>query len=147
MTLAKSGSEAYDVVATVMIQAAEDAAEQPPWWDADVLAHERRTMDVAVLQVRPRTRYDYLPGQSLSLETEIRPRLWRYYSPANAPARTDSSSSTSRRGTAARSAPLSSAASASATCSASAHRWETSPWSGTPTATSSSSPADWAWRP
>ena len=83
--LAKSWSEAYDVVATVMIQAAEDATEQPPWWDADVLAHERRTIDVAVLQVRPRTRYDYLPGQSLSLETEIRPRLWRYYSPANAP--------------------------------------------------------------
>ena len=83
--LAKSWSEAYDVVARVMIEAAEEAAEQPPWWDADVLAHERRTIDVAVLQVRPRTRYDYLPGQSLSLETEIRPRLWRYYSPANAP--------------------------------------------------------------
>src|SRR3954453_7730492 len=29
--LAKSWSEAYDVVATVMIEAAEEAAEQPPW--------------------------------------------------------------------------------------------------------------------
>jgi NAD(P)H-flavin reductase len=86
--LAKSWSEAYDVVATVMIQAAEEATEQPAWWDADVLAHDRRGIDVAVLQVRPRTRYDYLPGQSVSLETDLRPRLWRYYSPANAP-RTD----------------------------------------------------------
>jgi NAD(P)H-flavin reductase/hemoglobin-like flavoprotein len=83
--LAKSWSEAYDVVATVMIQAAEEAAEQPPWWEADVVGHERRTIDIAVLQVRPRARYDYLPGQSISLETDLRPRLWRYYSPANAP--------------------------------------------------------------
>jgi NAD(P)H-flavin reductase/hemoglobin-like flavoprotein len=83
--LAKSWSEAYDVVATVMIEAAEEAAGQPAWWEADVVAHDRRTIDVAVLLVRPRARYDYLPGQSVSLETELRPRLWRYYSPANAP--------------------------------------------------------------
>jgi NAD(P)H-flavin reductase/hemoglobin-like flavoprotein len=83
--LAKSWSEAYDVVATVMIEAADEAAGQPAWWDADVVGHERRTIDVAVLQIRPRARYDYLPGQSVSLETELRPRLWRYYSPANAP--------------------------------------------------------------
>jgi NAD(P)H-flavin reductase/hemoglobin-like flavoprotein len=83
--LAKSWTEAYDVVATVMIQAAEEAEGQPAWWDADVVGHERRTIDVAVLQVRPRARYDYLPGQSVSLETDLRPRLWRYYSPANAP--------------------------------------------------------------
>jgi NAD(P)H-flavin reductase/hemoglobin-like flavoprotein len=83
--LAKSWAEAYDVVATVMIEAAEAAAGQPAWWDADVVAHERRTIDVAVLRVRPHSRYDYHPGQSVSLETELRPRLWRYYSPANAP--------------------------------------------------------------
>jgi NAD(P)H-flavin reductase/hemoglobin-like flavoprotein len=83
--LAKSWAEAYDVVATVMIQAAEEAEGQPAWWDADVVGHERRTIDVAVLQVRPRARYDYRAGQSVSLETDLRPRLWRYYSPANAP--------------------------------------------------------------
>jgi NAD(P)H-flavin reductase/hemoglobin-like flavoprotein len=83
--LAKSWSEAYDVVATVMIQAADEAAGQPAWWEADVVGHERRTIDVAVLQLRPRARYDYLPGQSVSLESDLRPRLWRYYSPANAP--------------------------------------------------------------
>lgn len=83
--LAKSWSEAYDVVATVMIEAAEAAAEQPPWWEADVVGHERRGIDVAVLQVRPRARFDYQAGQSVSLETDLRPKLWRYYSPANAP--------------------------------------------------------------
>jgi len=83
--LAKSWSEAYDVVATVMIEAAEAAAEEPPWWEADVVGHERRTIDVAVLQLRPRARYDYAAGQSVSLESDLRPKLWRYYSPANAP--------------------------------------------------------------
>jgi NAD(P)H-flavin reductase len=83
--LAKDWTEAYTLVAEVMIAAADEAAEQPPWWEADVVGHERRTIDVAVLRVRPRAHYDYLPGQSISLETELRPRLWRYYSPANAP--------------------------------------------------------------
>jgi NAD(P)H-flavin reductase len=83
--LAKSWSEAYDVVATVMIEAADAAAEQPAWWEADVVGHERRTIDVAVLRVRPRAKFDYAAGQSVSLETDLRPRLWRYYSPANAP--------------------------------------------------------------
>jgi NAD(P)H-flavin reductase len=83
--LAKHWSEAYTLVADVMIAAAEEAAAQPAWWDADVVAHERRTLDVAVLQVRPRMGYDYRAGQSVSLESDLRPRLWRYYSPANAP--------------------------------------------------------------
>jgi NAD(P)H-flavin reductase len=83
--LAKSWSEAYDVVATVMIEAADAAAEQPAWWEADVVGHERRTIDVAVLRVRPRAKFDYAAGQSVSLETDLRPKLWRYYSPANAP--------------------------------------------------------------
>jgi NAD(P)H-flavin reductase/hemoglobin-like flavoprotein len=83
--LAKDWTEAYTLVAEVMIEAADSAAELPAWWDADVVAHERRTIDIAVLQVRPRARFDYLPGQSVSLETDLRPKLWRYYSPANAP--------------------------------------------------------------
>jgi NAD(P)H-flavin reductase len=83
--LAKDWTEAYTLVAEVMIEAADSAAEQPAWWDADVVAHERRTIDVAVLQVRLRARYDYAAGQSVSLECDLRPKLWRYYSPANAP--------------------------------------------------------------
>jgi NAD(P)H-flavin reductase/hemoglobin-like flavoprotein len=83
--LAKDWTEAYTLVAEVMVVAAGEAATEPAWWDADVVAHERRTIEIAVLQVRPHTRYDYQPGQSVSLESDLRPRLWRYYSPANAP--------------------------------------------------------------
>ena len=83
--LAKDWTEAYTLVAEVMVAAAEETAEQPAWWEADVVAHERRAIDVAVLRVRPRLKYDYEAGQSVSLESDIRPRLWRYYSPANAP--------------------------------------------------------------
>ena len=83
--LAKDWTEAYTLVAEVMVAAAEETAEQPAWWEADVVAHERRAIDVAVMQVRPRLKYDYQAGQSVSLESDIRPRLWRYYSPANAP--------------------------------------------------------------
>src|SRR3954451_23660454 len=83
--LAKDWTEAYTLVAEVMVAAAEEAAEEPAWWEADVVAHDRRTVDVAVLRIRPRARFDHLAGQSVSLETDLRPRLWRYYSPANAP--------------------------------------------------------------
>ena len=83
--LAKDWTEAYTLVAEVMVAAADEGADQPAWWEADVVGHQTRAIDVAVLQVRPRARYDYLAGQSVSLESDIRPRLWRYYSPANAP--------------------------------------------------------------
>jgi NAD(P)H-flavin reductase len=82
--LAKSWTEAYELVAQVMIEAAEEAADEPPWWEAEVVEHERRTLDVAVLRILPRPRLEHLPGQSISLETDRRPRLWRYYSPATA---------------------------------------------------------------
>lgn len=42
------------------------------------------------MRVRPREPFDYVPGQSVPVEIPQRPRLWRYYSPANAP-RDDSS--------------------------------------------------------
>ena len=83
--LERSWAEAYDLVAAVMIKAADEAADEPAWWDAEVVGHERRTVDVAVLRLVPRPAYHYLPGQSLSLETDLRPRLWRYFSAANAP--------------------------------------------------------------
>ena len=83
--LAQDWTAAYQLVAQVMIEAAEGAADQPPWWDADVVAHERRTFDIAVLKIKPQAPFGYAPGQSISLESELRPRLWRYYSPANAP--------------------------------------------------------------
>jgi NAD(P)H-flavin reductase len=83
--LAASWTEAYGVIAEVMIGAADEASDQPPWWEAEVVAHDRRTIDIAVLHVRPNAPLAHLPGQSISLESDRRPRLWRWYSPANAP--------------------------------------------------------------
>jgi NAD(P)H-flavin reductase len=83
--LAKNWTEAYELIAQVMIDAADEAVDEPPWWDAEVVDHDRRTVDVAVLKLATRTPVHYLPGQALSVETELRPRLWRWYSPANAP--------------------------------------------------------------
>lgn len=84
--LAADWAEAYGVISRVMVEAAEGASESTPaWWDAVVIKTERRTMDVAVLQLRTEQPYSYLPGQSFAMEVEQRPRLWRYFSPANAP--------------------------------------------------------------
>src|SRR3954471_20163784 len=68
--LAKDWTEAYTLVAEVMIAAVDAAAEPPARWEGGVGAPERRTLDVAVLWVRPRARFDHLPGQSVSLETD-----------------------------------------------------------------------------
>ncbi|GDY31553.1 globin domain-containing protein [Gandjariella thermophila] len=84
--LAADWEEAYGLVAKVMIEAAEEAAKvSPPWWEAEVIHHEQRTPDIAVLLLRTNQPLDYLPGQSIAVETELRPRLWRYYTPANVP--------------------------------------------------------------
>jgi NAD(P)H-flavin reductase/hemoglobin-like flavoprotein len=84
--LAGQWQEAYRLIGRVMDEAAQEAARtSPAWWDAEVVAHERRSLDIAVIQVRPEPQYDYLPGQSVAVECAMRPRLWRYYSPANAP--------------------------------------------------------------
>ena len=79
-------TSAYTLVAQAMTQAAEEAARtEPPWWDAEVTAHDRRTVDVAVLTIRPASPLPYRAGQSVTVETPLRPKLWRYYSPANHP--------------------------------------------------------------
>jgi NAD(P)H-flavin reductase/hemoglobin-like flavoprotein len=84
--LARDWTEAYTVVARVMTEAAaEDETRNPPWWGATVVSHERRTMDVAVLRIAPDVPLGYVPGQSVAVECEARPRVWRFYSMANAP--------------------------------------------------------------
>jgi NAD(P)H-flavin reductase/hemoglobin-like flavoprotein len=86
MELEADWRDAYTLVAQTMVEAAEDAARvEPAWWDAEVIAHEQRAFDIAVIRVKPHRPLPYQPGQSLSVETELRPRLWRYLSPANAP--------------------------------------------------------------
>jgi NAD(P)H-flavin reductase/hemoglobin-like flavoprotein len=76
---------ALDRVAIVMVDAASRAADQPAWWTGQVIRHERRAPDLAVLTLRLDRPMRYLPGQYVSVETPRRPRLWRPYSIANAP--------------------------------------------------------------
>jgi NAD(P)H-flavin reductase/hemoglobin-like flavoprotein len=84
--LAAEWEGAFGLVAKVMNDAAEEAAQHsPPWWEAEVISHERRSLDIAVLTIKPNYALDYLPGQSVAVETAVQPRLWRFYSPANAP--------------------------------------------------------------
>jgi NAD(P)H-flavin reductase len=84
--LAADWTAAYQLISSVMTEAAAaDEHLRPAWWRGTVVAHEQRAFDVAVLTVRPEPRMDYLPGQSVSIESPNRPRLWRYYSMANAP--------------------------------------------------------------
>nr|WP_156000937.1 globin domain-containing protein [Streptomonospora sp. PA3] len=86
--LAEDWSEAYGLVAKVMQEAADEAATTtPPWWEARVIRHERRTADVAVLCVQPEYELDFTPGQSVAVESRLRPNVWRYFTPANAPRR------------------------------------------------------------
>jgi NAD(P)H-flavin reductase len=85
--LAGEWTEAYTLIAQVMSEAATESErdDQPAWWDAVVIGHERRTLDISVLKVAPQRHLPYIPGQSVAVECRQRPRLWRYYSPANAP--------------------------------------------------------------
>ncbi|MFB7717388.1 MULTISPECIES: globin domain-containing protein [unclassified Nocardia] len=86
--LAQTWTAAYQAVAGIMIAAAEQAEQidgQPAWWEAEIVATEKRSIDVTVHTVRPLQPYRYAAGQSLAIEIPQRPRLWRYYSPANAP--------------------------------------------------------------
>jgi NAD(P)H-flavin reductase/hemoglobin-like flavoprotein len=84
--LAGDWAAAYGLVAKVMVTAAEDASDTTPaWWNADVISVERRTIEVSVLELRTREQFEYQPGQSVAMELPQRPRLWRYFSPANAP--------------------------------------------------------------
>ncbi|MEV1020088.1 globin domain-containing protein [Streptomyces sp. NPDC050264] len=76
----------YTTISQVMIDAAaEDEMKAPAWWLAEVVAHDLRTPDVAVVTVRPDQPYPFLAGQYTTLETPWWPRVWRHYSFAAAP--------------------------------------------------------------
>ncbi|MFD1364821.1 globin domain-containing protein [Actinoplanes sichuanensis] len=80
-------ADAYAVIASKMLAGAE-ADPNPPYWYGEVVAHERRSRDIAVFTVLPLQPLDYRAGQYLSIECpRYQPRLWRTYSPANAPRR------------------------------------------------------------
>ncbi|MFD8012750.1 globin domain-containing protein [Streptomyces sp. NPDC058955] len=83
----KAWSEAYGRVAEMMLRGADEsaAAGEPAWWDADVVGHERHGDDLAVLTLRPRRPFPYLPGQYAGVSSLRVPRVWRTYSLGNAP--------------------------------------------------------------
>ncbi|MEV4333867.1 globin domain-containing protein [Streptomyces sp. NPDC049597] len=76
----------YTTISQIMIDAAaEDEQHAPAWWDAEVVSHDLRTPDIAIITVRPDQPYKFLAGQYTSLETPWWPRIWRHYSFAGAP--------------------------------------------------------------
>ncbi|MEV6962651.1 globin domain-containing protein [Streptomyces sp. NPDC051207] len=76
----------YTTISQVMIDAAaEDELRAPAWWHAEIVTHDLRTPDIAVVTVRPDQPYPFLAGQYTSLETPWWPRVWRHYSFASAP--------------------------------------------------------------
>lgn len=84
--VANDWTEAYRVIAGIMISAArQDEAVRPAFWKGTVTGLERKSFDITVLQILPEPQLDFLPGQSVAIESARRPRLWRYYSIANAP--------------------------------------------------------------
>jgi NAD(P)H-flavin reductase len=73
-------------VAKMMQAAAEDdAARQPPWWVGEVVRHDQRGPDLAVLTIKPDQPLHYTPGQYLAVQVPRWPRVWRNFSIANAP--------------------------------------------------------------
>ncbi|MFJ4871135.1 globin domain-containing protein [Streptomyces sp. NPDC088757] len=76
----------YTTISQIMIDAAaEDERSAPAWWHAEVVSHDLRTPDVAVVTLRPDQPYPFLAGQYTTLETPWWPRIWRHYSFASAP--------------------------------------------------------------
>ncbi|MEV4178250.1 MULTISPECIES: globin domain-containing protein [unclassified Nonomuraea] len=77
---------AYTAAANLMIESAEsDSGVSPAWWLAEVIDHEQRHRDIAVLTLRPTQRLPYTPGQYVNVQTARWPRVWRTFSIANAP--------------------------------------------------------------
>lgn len=76
----------YTTISQIMIDAAaENERHAPPWWHGEVVSHDLRTPDIAIITVRPDQPYPFLAGQYTSLETPWWPRIWRHYSFAGAP--------------------------------------------------------------
>jgi NAD(P)H-flavin reductase len=76
-----------DHVASVMADAARAAAGEPAWWLGEVVRHDRRGLDLAVLTLRAEADEPlrYRAGQYISIQVSRWPRTWRCYSIANAP--------------------------------------------------------------
>ncbi|WP_236073088.1 globin domain-containing protein [Streptomyces tardus] len=78
--------KAYTLISQIMIDAAAvDEQRAPASWQAEVVSHERRSSDTAVITLRTDQPYAFRAGQYTSIETPWWPRVWRHYSFAGAP--------------------------------------------------------------
>jgi NAD(P)H-flavin reductase/hemoglobin-like flavoprotein len=75
----------HHVCAIMMAAARCDAAVAPPWWIGEIVRHDLRRPDLAVVTIRPDQPLRYAPGQYLAVQVPRCPRLWRNFSIANAP--------------------------------------------------------------
>ncbi len=82
----------YGLVANVMLEAAAEAdAAAPPYWEAEIVAHEALTDDIARIVARPLEdpglpgAYRFRAGQYAAVETAALPRVWRDFSFARRP--------------------------------------------------------------
>ncbi len=84
--VARDWADAYGIVAATMVGAAEEVEDrQPAWWDAEIVEATRVSREISVVRVRPDTPVPYRSGQSLAVTIPQAPRVWRYFTPANAP--------------------------------------------------------------
>ena len=82
----------YGLVATVMLEAAAEAdAVAPPYWEAEIVAHEQLADGVVRIVARPMEdsrlpgAYVFRAGQYAAVETAALPRVWRDFSFARRP--------------------------------------------------------------
>lgn len=75
---------AYSAAANLMINGAS-AVPGPAVWRGQVVRHERRASDLAVLSVHTDQPLPYQPGQYVTIQTGRWARVWRPFSVANAP--------------------------------------------------------------
>ena len=73
------------IARTMRAAAAADARQAPAWWIGEIVQHDQRGPDLAVLTVRPDQPLRYLPGQYLDVQVARWPRVWRHFSIGNAP--------------------------------------------------------------
>lgn len=74
------------LVTAWMGQGLERAAYEPPFWTAEVIEHDRRAANTAVLRVRTYLPYPCRPGQYAIVESAHHPQAWRPCWIANLPA-------------------------------------------------------------
>ncbi len=76
---------AYATATDMMVTAAEECSDLPAWWTAEVVGHELRRPDIAVLTLRPDEPLPYRAGQYITVQSARWPWAWRAFSIANAP--------------------------------------------------------------